>query len=269
MERRTLGSSGIAVGAVGLGTWKAFNVTQTAHKAACRKVVDAAVAAGANLYDSSPMYGHAEHVLAECLLGRREGAVVATKVWASSVEEARRQVRDALTYYGGRVDLYQVHNLSLTREVLDMFAAARDAGQVRAVGVTHYQPSALPDVLGWMETGELDAVQVPYSLRERTVEREVLPAAERLGLGVIVMMPLEQGRLAARPPPAPELAPFAPFGCATWAQVALKWVLSDPRVTAVIPATRNPDHMRENAAAGSPPWFDEATRQKALKLAGA
>lgn len=269
MERRTLGPTGMGVGAVGLGTWKAFNVTATAHKTACRKVVDAAVSAGANLYDSSPMYGHAEHVLAECLLGRRDEAVVATKVWASSVEEARRQMRDALMYYGGRVDLYQVHNLSLTREALDMFAAARDAGQVRAVGVTHYQPSALPDVLAWMEAGELDAVQVPYSLHERTVEREVLPAAERLGLGVIVMMPLEQGRLAARPPPAAKLAPFAPFGCTTWAQVALKWVLSDPRVTAVIPATRNPDHMRENAAAGSPPWFDEATRAEALKLARA
>ncbi len=267
MERRKLGSTGITVGTVGLGTWNAFDVTSTAHKAVCRKVADTAVAAGANLFDSSPMYGHAEHVLAECLLGRREEAVVATKVWANSMEEARRQTRDAFTYYGGRVDLYQVHNLSMTREVLDHFEGLRGEGRVGAVGATHYQPSALPQLVTWMDTGRLDAVQVPYSLRERTVEAEVLPAAERLGIGVVVMMPLEQGRLVRRQASAEAMAPFAPFGCATWAQVALKWVLSDPRVTAVIPATRNPEHMAENAAAGSPPWFDDATRARAVKIA--
>jgi aryl-alcohol dehydrogenase-like predicted oxidoreductase len=267
MERRALGKTGIRVGAVGLGTWKVFNVTDAEEKGACRRVVDAAFDAGADLFDSSPMYGHAEHVLAECLLGRRERAVVATKVWATTEDEARRQMRDALSFYGGRVDLYQVHNLSLTRPVLDMFEQARAAGQVKAVGATHYQPSRVGDLVTWMETGQLDVVQVPYSLGERTVEGELLDAAERLGVGVLVMMPLEQGRLPGRGPPPSKLAPFEEYGCTTWAQVALKWVLSDRRVTAVIPATRNPEHMRQNAAAGAPPWFDEATRAKALKLA--
>lgn len=267
MERRKLGNTGITVSAVGLGTWKAFNVTAPEDKAACRAVVDEAVAGGANLYDSSPMYGHAEHVLAECLMGRRDRAVVATKVWASSPEEARRQMRDALTYYGGTVDLYQVHNLSLTQLVLGLFRQARELGQVKAVGATHYNPSMLAELLTWMESGQLDAVQVPYSLHERTVEREVLPAAERLGVGVLVMMPLEQGRLVMRAPRKSKLAPFEEYGCTTWAQVALKWVLSDPRVTAVIPATRNPHHMRENMVAGSPPWFDEDTRAKVLEVA--
>jgi aryl-alcohol dehydrogenase-like predicted oxidoreductase len=267
MERRRLGPTGMEVGAVGLGTWKAFNVTSPEDKAACRAVVDEAVAGGADLFDSSPMYGHAEHVLAECLLGRRERAVVATKVWASSAEEARRQMRDATTYFGGVVDLYQVHNLSLTRQVLDLFAQAREVGQLRAVGVTHYQREKMPDVLAWMESGEVETVQVPYSLHERTVEEEVLPAAERLGIGVVGMMPLEQGRLAMSPPPARKLAPFEEYGCTTWPQVALKWVLSDPRVTAVIPATRNAQHMRENVVAGKPPWFDEDTRKKVLAVA--
>lgn len=267
VEHRKLGKTAITVGAVGLGTWKAFNVTDPQDKSACRKVVDEAVAGGANLYDSSPMYGHAEHVLAECLMGRRDRAVVATKVWANDVEEAKRQMRDALTYYGGTVDLYQVHNLSMTRIVLNLLEQARDIGQVRAVGVTHYQPGMLGEVLTWMESGQVDTVQVPYSLHERTVEREVLPAAERLGIGVLAMMPLEQGRLVMRAPKKSKLAPFEEFGCTTWAQVALKWVLSDPRVTAVIPATRNPEHMRENLAAGQPPWFDEATRAQVLQVA--
>jgi aryl-alcohol dehydrogenase-like predicted oxidoreductase len=254
---------------VGLGTWKVFNVTSSKDKAACRRVVDAAMDAGANLFDSSPMYGHSEHVLAECLMGRRDRALVATKVWASSLEEARRQARDALTFFEGRVDLYQVHNLSLTAPVLDLFEGLKAAGKVRAVGATHYQPRAFDELMTWMESGRIDAVQVPYSVGERTVEREVLPAAERMGLGVIAMLPLEQGSLAARAPPDDALKPFGRFGCTTWAQVLLKWILSDRRVTAVIPATRNPAHMAENAAAGSPPWFDEDARDRALALAKA
>lgn len=267
VEYRPLGEIALRCSAVGLGTWKTFNVTSSEDKSACRRVVDAMAAGGANLYDSSPMYGHSEHVLGECLMGRREAAVVATKVWAQSLEEARRQIRDGLTYYDGRVDLYQVHNLSLTREVLELLEAEREKGRVRAIGATHYQPVAFDDLLAWMETGRLDAVQVPYSVTERTVEREILPAAARLKLGVLVMLPLQQGKLVAKAPRPSSLAPFAEYGCTTWAQVLLKWVLSDPRVTAAIPATRNPAHARENVAAGSPPWFDEDTRGKVAALA--
>lgn len=267
MEYRKFGRAALDCSTVGLGTWRVFNVTASADKVVCRRVVDEAFRAGANVFDSSPMYGHSEHVLAECLLGRRDRAIVATKVWASSAEEARRQIRDALTFYEGRVDLYQVHNLSLTREVLDMLEELKRNGKVKAVGATHFQPWAFGELLTWMESGRLDGIQIPYSLGERTVEQELLPAAAKLGLGVLVMLPLEQGKLLARPPPAAALEAFAKFGCRTWPQVLLKWVLSDARVTAAIPATRNPDHMRENAAAGSPPWFDDDARAKVVSLA--
>ena len=232
-----------------------------------RRVVDEMVAAGSNLFDSSPMYGHSEHVLAECLMGRRESAIVATKVWAQSLEEARRQIRDGLTFFEGKVDLYQVHNLSLTAQVLELLEAERAKGRVRAIGATHYQSAAFDDLLAWMETGRLDAIQVPYSVGERTVEKEILPAAARLGLGVLVMLPLQQGKLVARFPPPADLKAFAKYGCSTWAQVLLKWVLSEPRVTAAIPATANPAHAKENAQAGSPPWFDDDTRAKVAALA--
>src|SRR5690349_11147217 len=183
MEHRPLGKTGLSCSAVGLGTWKVFNVTSPQDKSTCRQVVDEAVSGGSNLFDSSPMYGHSEHVLAECLMGRREKAVVATKVWANTVEEARRQTRDALTFFEGRVDLYQVHNLSLTRQVLDLFDGLKAEGKVRAIGATHYQPAAFGELMTWMESGRVDAIQVPYSVGERTVEREVLPLAAKLGLG--------------------------------------------------------------------------------------
>lgn len=269
MERRSFGRSGLSFGAVGLGTWKVFDVTAPRQKAQCRRVVDEALNAGSNLFDSSPMYGHSEHVLAECLMGRRQEAVVATKVWATSEEQARSQVRDALTFFAGHVDLYQVHNLSLTAKVLTILEAERSAGRVGAIGATHYQPPAFGELLTWMESGRLDSIQVPYSVGERAVEREVLPAAKKLGIGVLVMLPFEQGRLTRVAPPAAALSPFERFGCKTWAQVLLKWILSDPRVSAAIPATRDAVHMAENAAAGSPPWFDEEARTRVVALAKA
>lgn len=266
METRALGKTGIQLPVIGLGTWKVFNVTGPREKSDCRAVVDAAFAHGAKLFDSSPMYGHSEHVLAECLMGRRADAFVATKVWATTEEEARKQTRDALMFYEGKVDLYQVHNLSLTRQVLALFDDLRAKGRIRAVGATHYQPPAFDELLTWMESGRLDAIQVPYSVGERTVEREILPSAKRLGLGVLVMLPLQQGKLVGAAPPASSLKDFTRFGCSTWAQVLLKWILSDGRVTAALPATRNAAHMRENAAAGSGPWFDEDTRSRVAAL---
>ncbi|HEX6909952.1 MAG TPA: aldo/keto reductase, partial [Longimicrobium sp.] len=98
------------------------------------------------------------------------------------------------------------------------------------------------------------------------VEREVLPLAEELGLGVMVMEPLGSGALARRSPPAAALAPLAEFGVRTWAQALLKWILSDPRVHCVIPATRRLERVAENAAAGDGPWFDSDTRNYVARL---
>jgi aryl-alcohol dehydrogenase-like predicted oxidoreductase len=111
MERRALGKTGIEVPAVGMGTWRTFDVRGESAEANARAVVDAAFGGGANLFDSSPMYGEAERVLGRALEGRRGEALVATKVWARSLEEGRDQIERALRFFGGRVDLYQVHNL--------------------------------------------------------------------------------------------------------------------------------------------------------------
>src|SRR6476660_4690680 len=105
MERRDLGRTGLRVPVVGMGTWQTFDVRGAAAERARREVVEAALRAGANFFDSSPMYGEAERVLGEALRGRREEALVATKVWASSLDEGRAQVERALGFFGGVVDL--------------------------------------------------------------------------------------------------------------------------------------------------------------------
>src|SRR3954462_15646342 len=111
MQLRQLGHSLVQVPVIGMGTWKTFDVTDAADIAQRRQVVDAALASDMRLFDSSPMYGAAEQVLGQTLEGRRDQALIATKVWTSDDREAQAQIERALGYYGGRVDLYQVHNL--------------------------------------------------------------------------------------------------------------------------------------------------------------
>lgn len=267
MEHRTLGKTGLQVPVVGMGTWLTFDVRGDAAMRNARAVVDTALAAGANFFDSSPMYGEAERVLGETLQGRRAEALVATKVWTSSDREGRAQVERALQYFGGYIDLYQVHNLVNWRAHLAMLEALRDAGQVRAIGATHYSSSAFGELAQVMQSGRITAIQIPYNPLEREVERSILPLAADLGLGVVVMRPFAEGALMRRPPSAAELAPLRSFGVITWGQTLLKWILSDTRCHVTIPATTRRERMAENAAAGEPPWFGAEERALVARLA--
>ena len=260
MERRSLGKTGLEVPVVGMGTWRTFDVRGRPAEANARAVVAEALAAGANFFDSSPMYGEAERVLGEALRARRAEALVATKVWARSPDEGRGQIERALNFFGGRVELYQIHNLLNWRGHLGVLEGLKDEGKVSAVGATHYSPSAFGELIEVMKTGRVEAVQVPYNPSEREVETRVLPLAADLGLGVVVMRPFGEGGLLRRPPAESRLKPLAAFNVKTWAQALLKWVLSDPRCHVAIPATSKPERMSENALAGEPPWFGPEER---------
>jgi aryl-alcohol dehydrogenase-like predicted oxidoreductase len=213
------------------------------------------------------MYGEAERVLGACVKGRREEALIATKVWAQSASEGREQVRRAFEFFANRVDLYQIHNLVLWREHLTMLERLHDEGSVRAIGATHYSAASFGELGRVMRTGRIAAVQIPYNPFEREVERDILPLAEDLGIGVVVMRPLGGGRLARRAPTAARLQPLKQFGVTTWAQALLKWVLSDERCHVAIPATSKVSRMIENAAAGDPPWFGPEERELVARLA--
>jgi aryl-alcohol dehydrogenase-like predicted oxidoreductase len=267
VQRRELGKSGIEVPAVGLGTWQVLDV-RGREEVARHEVVRAALEVGANLFDSSPMYGEAERVLGDALEKHgRDRAIVATKVWTSNDGEAERQVQRSLTYFGGRVELYQVHNLVALERRLDTLYHLKDEGKVRCVGATHYSRAAFGDLMSVMRGGRVDFVQVPYNAAETSVTQELLPLAQELGLGVIVMVPLGGGRLLRSAPSPEELGPLREFGIETWAQALLKFVLSDHRVSCAIPATSSPDRMRENAGAGEPPWFGDEERRYVANLA--
>jgi aryl-alcohol dehydrogenase-like predicted oxidoreductase len=257
MEERRLGP------VIGLGTWRTFDGDLAMAKA----VVDAAFESGGRLFDSSPMYGEAERTLGAALGDRRGDAIVATKIWTSSASESRRQYADQLEWFGGRIDIEQVHNLVAWEEHLDWLEEERGAGRLGRVGVTHYSSSAFGELARALRTGRFDTVQLPLNPLDRASERELLPLAAELGIPVIVMEPLGAGRLVSRPPAREALAPLHEFGVETWAQALLKWVLSDERVDVAIPATRRAERVGDNVAAGSPPWFGPEERRYVEKLA--
>ncbi len=260
MEERRLGP------VVGLGTYQTFlDDVQLASD-----VVGAAIDGGSTVFDSSPMYGPAEGSLGAALHGRRDAAVVATKIWSASVEEGRRQYEAQLGFFG-RVEIQQVHNLLAWREHAAWIAEERDAGRIDRVGVTHFDAGGVEGFEEAMRSGFFDCVQIPLNPLERECEARILPLAEELGLAVIVMRPLGGARdRTLRPgPPVEALAPLRPFGVETWAQALLKWCLADTRVDLVIPATSKPERARENAAAGFGPPFGADERRLVEELAGA
>ena len=137
MEPRRIGPD-TPVATVGLGTWSVFDHGPERQENA-GAVVGAMLDAGCALFDSSPMYGRAEAVLGAALAGRRGEALVATKIWTPSVDEGRAQFARQLAWYGGRVDIEQVHNLVAWREHLEWMAGERAAGRIGLLGATHYQ----------------------------------------------------------------------------------------------------------------------------------
>ena len=232
MERRRFGRTGIEVPVIGLGTWQTFDVGPEGEDGA-REVVEAALEGGTRLFDSSPMYGRAEAVLGRALAGRRDEAFVATKIWSASADRARWQFEDQLRFFG-RVELEQIHNLVAWEEHLPWLEEERENGRIDLIGATHYDPSAFGELERVMETGRLDAIQIPWNPEERAAERRILPLAAELDLGVIAMRPLGGGDLVSR------------FG----ADELLRWCLSDERVHVAIPATSRVAHARANAAVG-------------------
>jgi diketogulonate reductase-like aldo/keto reductase len=260
MEQRRLGP------VIGLGTYKTF----LDDERLAADVVGAALDAGTTVFDSSPMYGAAEASLGSALQARRGDAVVATKIWANSVDEGKAQYTAQLRAFG-RVEIEQIHNLAAWREQLRWLEAERDAGRVDRLGVTHWDAGQFGELEHALRTGRFGTVQVPLNPFERECEARILPLAEELGLAVMVMRPLGGAGAAMlrREPAEGALEPLRAFGVETWAQALLKWCLADPRVDLLIPATSKPARTIENAVAGSGPPFGPDERRLVERLAGA
>jgi len=259
-------AGGGALPRVGLGSWITFNVgNDAAARVQCTDVVAAFFAAGGRLIDSSPMYGSSQGVIGAALkqlnmLGR---VFSADKVWITPGSRGPAQIEASRNLWGvPRFDLLQVHNLLAWQEHLPLLLEMKAAGKLRYVGVTTSEGRRMRDVEQIMRSFAVDFVQVTYSLADRRAEDRILPLARERGIAVIANRPFEQGELLrmlarhALPPVASELQ------CTSWAQFALKFVVSHPAVMCSIPATTSVAHVRENMAAGTTNLPDAGQRSR-------
>lgn len=262
MERRQFGGSGYTVPVVGMGTWQTLDLPPEEQGQADRVVV-AALEHGVRMFDSSPMYGRSEEVLGRAISSRRDEVILATKTWSQTQEGAEARFVEQLRFFGGRIELMQIHNLVEWRERLAWLERLRDEGLIELIGATHYQESMFDELAEVMRSGRIDAIQVPYSPAERKAEEEILPLAEDLGLGVVAMRPFAEGQLLGEITEAE----LEELGVRGWAEALLKWTLSDDRIHCAIPATRSVGHATANAEAGSPPFFEAEQRRLVEKIA--
>jgi aryl-alcohol dehydrogenase-like predicted oxidoreductase len=260
MRTREIPSTGEPLPVIGLGTYQGFDVAPgSAANAQLPEVLRALFAAGGSVIDSSPMYGRAEATTGELLAaaGSRSRAFLATKVWTRGRDAGRRQIDESLRLLrADPIDLMQVHNLLDWRTHLPTLHELKAAGRIRYVGITHYSAGAYDELAAVMRAERFDFLQINYSLDEREAERLILPLAAERGMAVLINRPFGGGGLLRRLRDRPLPGWAAEIGAATWAQLLLKFVLSQPAVTCAIPGTGRPEHMADNARGGIGPIPD-------------
>jgi aryl-alcohol dehydrogenase-like predicted oxidoreductase len=267
MRTRPIPRTGEAIPVIGLGTWQTFDVGPSpAARASLADVLRQFFEAGGRVIDSSPMYGRAESVAGELVAAARHPAFFATKVWTSGLSAGRAQMQQsAQRLRVKRIDLMQVHNLLDWKTHLPVMRGLREQGQIRYLGITHYQLSAFGEIERLLRNEQLDFVQLPYSVNVRDAEARLLPAAAETRTAVLVMRPFEEGALFARVRGKALPGWASERGFESWAQLFLAFILGHPAVTCVLPATSKPQHLRENVRAGSGAELDPAGRIQLLR----
>jgi len=264
-NRRAFGRAAERVPVIGMGTWLTFDVgDDAAAKSQRREVLQRFFAAGGGMIDSSPMYGGAESLLGELLPSvAHQGKLFAqSKVWTPFDRFGPGQLEHSLRLWGvPRFDALLVHNLLDWRGHLKTLRQWKEQGRVRYIGVSTSHGRKHDEAERVIRSEPLDVLQITYNLADASAEPVMNLAAER-GLAVVINRPFDGGdlfdRVGRRPLPAWALE----LGCASWAHVFLRWVVSHPAVTCAIPATRQPAHMDENMAAGIGRMPDAAARQR-------
>ena len=269
MHTREIPGSGEGLPVIGLGTYSVFDVAGSQDDIDARvEIVDALIDGGGSVIDTSPMYNRSERIVGDVLAksGRRGSCFLATKVWTDGRASGERQMqRSADLMRTDGIDLMQVHNRRDLDAHWPAILALQESGAVRYNGVTDYRGSANEAMVSLMERYRPQFIQINYSLGERTAEERVLPVAQELGIAVLINRPFVTGRLfrAVGDRPLPDWATeFAD----SWGQFFLKFIVSHPAVTCVIPATSKLRHMIDNAGAGYGPLPDSALRQRMIRF---
>ena len=265
MLAKPIPGSGESLPVVGLGTYNVFDVESTPEALQTRReIVELLTARGGTLLDTSPMYNRSEQVIGDVIGSGtgRESLFLATKVWTNGKASGLRQMQESADLMQTKViDLMQVHNLRDTALHMQSIREWQDAGRIRYSGLTHYTAGAHEKLGREMAEFKPDFIQINYSLGERAAGDRLLPMAADQGVAVLINRPFQTGRLF-RAVAGKTLPEWSNDFAASWGQFFLKYIVSHPAVTCVIPATSKTHHMIDNLGAGSGAMPDNATRKR-------
>ncbi len=263
---REIPSSGEKLPVMGLGSWITFNVGNDPRgRAASIAVMRDFFRAGGRVVDSSPMYGSSQGVIGEGLqtLNAKQQVFAAEKVWTSSGRNGPSQIEETRRHWGvEKFDLLQVHNLLGWEAHLNTLRAMKAEGRVRYIGITTSEGRRHDEIERIMRSQPIDFVQISYNVLDREIEQRILPLARERKIGVMVNRPFRQGDLikTVERHPVPDWA--GEIGAKNWAQLLLKFIIAEPGVTCVIPATTRTEHLAENMSAAHGPLPDAAFRRR-------
>ncbi|MGF1592448.1 MAG: aldo/keto reductase [Kiloniellaceae bacterium] len=263
---RAIPSSGEELPVIGMGSWITFNVGGDARLRDQRaEVLREFFARGGRVIDCSPMYGSSASVIGYGLekLGRPAPLFAAEKVWTWLQRNGPEQMEEQHRAWGvERFDLMQVHNLLNWDGHLETLRRWKDEGRLRYLGITTSHGSRHAEMEEVMRRQPLDFVQFTYNILDRAAEARLLPLAADRGQAVLVNRPFRQKALIRQVERHPLPGWASEVGAANWPQFLLKFVISHPAVTCVIPATTRADHMAENMGALSGPLPDAELRRR-------
>lgn len=256
-------TSGERIPVVGVGTNR-YRSGDAAYVARLRDTLDAFARLGGKVVDTAPAYADSEAVIGGILRETRirERLFLATKVDRESGEEVRDRIEASYRALGvSRVDLLQLHNLRGAATQLGTLRELKAAGRIRYIGITSSSDRQYEEMEAIMRRERLDFIQVDYAVGNRGAGERILPLAAERGMAVLVNLPFGRGAqfgaVSGRP-----LPPWAAeIGCASWAQVFLKYVVSHPAVTCAIPGTTQVAHAEDNMGAARGPLPDAALRR--------
>lgn len=260
---RAIPRTGERIPVVGLGTAAVFDDNDAEARTRANNVIRALLAGGGQLIDTASSYGDAESVIGDTLANGLRGKVfLATKLEGPDENELHRSLTRLKSK---RVDLLQLHNVRDPDQSLTQFRDWKAQNICRYIGITSTYHGSFPAVEAILAREKPDFVQVDYSIDNREAERRILPLAAEVKAGVLTALPFGRARLfrAVHGKPVPN---WARGFAHSWAQFFLKFLLADPRVTAVIPGTNDAAHMTDNLGAqhGTLPDADQRKRMVAF-----
>jgi len=257
---RAIPSSGERLPAVGLGTAQVFNTNDEATRQKAAAVLRALIAGDGRLVDTSSVYGDAEAVLGDVIAagGLRGKLFIATKLEAPDAAELKRSLARLKTE---KLDLLQFHNVRDPQQSLAQFKDWKAQGVTRYIGITSTRHADFAAIESVLTREKPDFVQIDYSIDDREAEKRILPLAAEVNAGVLTALPFGRARLF-RAVKGVAIPDWARGFAESWGQFFLKYLLADPRVTAVIPGTADPAHMTDNVGAMRGPLPDPDQRRQ-------